>query len=218
MQIAFKPKTPDSHSFEGKVWVDATNAKILTASVRLSKPPMLVDWVHFTAEFGPTPAGPRAQPHHLRGVGRAAVRAQALPRAREHERMAPGSLRGTVRARSPASWALAACVVAVTLSCAKPAADGVTDLDGHPVDPLAGPAPVTVLVFVATDCPISNRYVPELGRLRARFEPAGVAFWLVYPTAEESPAAIVKHLREFGMTRRRSAIRSTPWSSAPRWV
>jgi hypothetical protein len=86
------------------------------------------------------------------------------------------------------------------IACARPAAEGVTDLDGRPVDPLAGSAAVTVLVFVATDCPISNRYVPELGRLRARFESRGVAFWLVYPTAEESPAAIASHLTEFGLT------------------
>jgi hypothetical protein len=57
-----------------------------------------------------------------------------------------------------------------------------------------------VLVFVATDCPISNRYVPELGRLRARFESRGVAFWLVYPTIEESPSVIASHLHEFGLT------------------
>jgi hypothetical protein len=76
----------------------------------------------------------------------------------------------------------------------------VTDLEGRSVDPLAGPAAVTVLVFVSTDCPISNRYVPELARLRARFEPRGVAFWLVYPTAEETAAAISSHLREYGLT------------------
>jgi hypothetical protein len=87
-----------------------------------------------------------------------------------------------------------------TLSCAHPSADGVTDLEGRAADPLAGAAALTVLVFVATDCPISNRYVPELGRLRARFEPRGVAFWLVYPTVAETPSAITSHLREFGLT------------------
>jgi hypothetical protein len=38
-----------------------------------------------------------------------------------------------------------------------------------------------VLVFVRTDCPISNRYAPELRRLQDRFAPRGMAFWLVYP-------------------------------------
>ncbi len=78
--------------------------------------------------------------------------------------------------------------------------DGVTDLAGRRVDPLSGPAKVTVLVFVSTDCPVSNRTVPELERVRARFEPQGVAFWLVYPTREESPAAITAHLHDYGLT------------------
>jgi hypothetical protein len=69
VQIAFVPKNPDSHSFEGKVWVDAASARILTASVRLSKPPMLVDWVHFTAEFGATPAGPALSHLTFEGAG-----------------------------------------------------------------------------------------------------------------------------------------------------
>ena len=101
-----------------------------------------------------------------------------------------------------ASWAACAAIAfAVAIAaCARPTAEGVTDLDGRPVDPLAGSAAVTVLVFVATDCPISNRYVPELARLRARFEPRGVAFWLVYPTIEESPSVIASHVHEFGLT------------------
>ncbi len=69
VQIAFTPKSPDSHSFEGKVWVDPANAKIMSASVRLSKPPMLVDWVHFTAEFGTTPAGPAMSHLTFEGAG-----------------------------------------------------------------------------------------------------------------------------------------------------
>ncbi len=97
-------------------------------------------------------------------------------------------------------WALVLCVAFAGGACARPATDGVTDLDGRPVDPLAGAAAATVLLFVATDCPISNRYVPEIGRLRARFEPSGVVFWLVYPTGEESPAAIASHLHEFGLS------------------
>lgn len=57
VEIAFVPRHPDSHTFEGKAWVDADGGRILSASVRLSKPPALVDWVHLTAQFDPTPAG-----------------------------------------------------------------------------------------------------------------------------------------------------------------
>ena len=69
VEIAFKPKTPDSRSFEGKVWVDVPNAHIVSASVRLSKPPMLVDWVHLTAEFGTTPVGPALSHITFEGSG-----------------------------------------------------------------------------------------------------------------------------------------------------
>jgi hypothetical protein len=69
VEIAFKPKSPDSETFEGKVWVDAVNGKILSASVRLSKPPMLVDWVHLTAEFSSTAAGPALSRITFEGSG-----------------------------------------------------------------------------------------------------------------------------------------------------
>jgi hypothetical protein len=76
----------------------------------------------------------------------------------------------------------------------------VLDLAGGRVDPL--PAPGTgpaVLVFVRTDCPIANRYAPELRRLQDRFARRGVAFWLVYPDPAETPEAIRRHQRDFGL-------------------
>jgi hypothetical protein len=66
---------------------------------------------------------------------------------------------------------------------------------GRPVeDVIAGP---TVLVFTRTDCPISNRYAPELRRLRRTLAGRGLRFWLVYPDPAESPDAIRRHTREF---------------------
>ena len=38
---------------------------------------------------------------------------------------------------------------------------------------------LTVLVFTTTDCPISNRYAPELRRIEDRFASDGVDFVLV---------------------------------------
>jgi hypothetical protein len=71
------------------------------------------------------------------------------------------------------------------------------DLSGGRVDPLPGPgAAPAVLLFVGTDCPIANRYVPELRRLRDQY--AGMTFWLVYADPTETPAAIRRHLRDFG--------------------
>ncbi len=75
----------------------------------------------------------------------------------------------------------------------------VVDLDGRAVDPLAlsAGAKAIVFVFTATDCPIANRYVPEISRLAARFAPDGVRLWLVYADPHESAAAIRDHLRRF---------------------
>jgi redoxin len=65
----------------------------------------------------------------------------------------------------------------------------------------AAPQPgekATVLVFISAECPISNRYAPEIQRLYKAFAPKGVRFWLVYPNPAETPAIIAKHLKEYG--------------------
>jgi hypothetical protein len=75
----------------------------------------------------------------------------------------------------------------------------VVDLDGRKADPLNASPPIrgTALVFVRTDCPIANRMLPAIERLRAAYEPKGIRFWLVFVDPEESPAAIRKHLAAF---------------------
>jgi thiol-disulfide isomerase/thioredoxin len=85
----------------------------------------------------------------------------------------------------------------VTPANAGPPAAGV-DLAGKAVDPLhAEPGKPVVLIFIRTDCPISNRYAPTIQRLSAQY--AGkVAFWLVYPDKDETSAAIEAHLHEYG--------------------
>jgi hypothetical protein len=64
-------------------------------------------------------------------------------------------------------------------------------------DPFAKPAAARVLLFVRTDCPITNRYAPELDRIAREFAPRGVEFWLVYPDASESESAIAQHKLEY---------------------
>jgi hypothetical protein len=71
------------------------------------------------------------------------------------------------------------------------------DLAGEPVDPLKEDG-TTVLIFVRSDCPISNRYAPELNRLATQLSDA--RFWLVYPDADETPAVIQQHLDAYSLT------------------
>lgn len=57
----------------------------------------------------------------------------------------------------------------------------------------------TVLIFVRTDCPISNRYAPELQRLYRQYS-SKAAFYLVYPDRAETTEGIRKHMAEYGYT------------------
>jgi hypothetical protein len=98
--------------------------------------------------------------------------------------------------------AVTVCAVLAIVMIGRPMSAGplrVLDLDGRLVDPLA-PAPgvkATVFVFVTTDCPIANRYAPEIQRLTSIFASQGVRFWLVYANPHEPPASIRNHLRQF---------------------
>jgi peroxiredoxin len=77
----------------------------------------------------------------------------------------------------------------------------VPDLDGREVDVLAGTGrKAAVLVFVGADCPISNRYAPELQRLQQEFAPRGVAFFLVYPEPSLDAAAARRHQTDYGLS------------------
>ena len=59
----------------------------------------------------------------------------------------------------------------------------VQALSGAPLDALRAPAGTKAIVFLftSTDCPISNRYAPEVRRIAEAFGPKGVVFRLVYP-------------------------------------
>lgn len=72
------------------------------------------------------------------------------------------------------------------------------DLEGKSVSPLADRgATAVVFIFTRPDCPISNRYAPEVRRLSASFAPEKVKFWLVYPDADAKPDSIRRHVKEF---------------------
>ena len=74
----------------------------------------------------------------------------------------------------------------------------VFDLAGQSFDPFdtAGVKAI-VFLFVSTDCPISNRYAPEIRRVKEKFARAGVRLWLVYDDPDTSADAIKKHLHDY---------------------
>jgi peroxiredoxin len=79
----------------------------------------------------------------------------------------------------------------------------VLDVEDRTVNPFENQkAKAIVFFFVRTDCPISNRYAPEIERLAGRYGKEGVAFWLVYPDASTSAGEIERHQKEFQLSLR----------------
>jgi hypothetical protein len=99
------------------------------------------------------------------------------------------------------TWLLLAvtAVFALRLSAASATGLRLPDLDNRIVDPFqtAADTRAIVFLFISVDCPISNRYAPEIRRLSEKFAPRGVVFRLVYPNPAESPEAIRGHLKDY---------------------
>jgi AhpC/TSA family len=87
---------------------------------------------------------------------------------------------------------------AMGLSASEPSVR-LRDLDNTLVNPFEASPNVaaSVFLFTSVDCPISNRYAPEVRKLYDAFSAKGVAFWLVYPNPSESVDAIRAHLKAF---------------------
>ncbi len=98
------------------------------------------------------------------------------------------------------AWRAAVVLLGCLSIFARAAESFGTDLNGHPVERIA-PAgtKAVVLFFTASDCPISNRYIPEIERLDHEFAPQGVHFWWVYPNPGDTAAVVRRHDEQFGL-------------------
>jgi hypothetical protein len=94
-----------------------------------------------------------------------------------------------------------ACVLLIALPCT---AQRVTatygyNTNGQPVTRLASSGTeAVVLFFVASDCPISNRYIPEIRSLEEKFAREHVVFWFVYPNVGETSNGVRQHEAAYG--------------------
>lgn len=71
--------------------------------------------------------------------------------------------------------------------------------------PLTFPDPnarATVAIFLATDCPIGNRYAPEIRRIERAFGLKGIVFVHFYPEIGGTATKVSRHARQFGFTAR----------------
>jgi len=82
------------------------------------------------------------------------------------------------------------------------ASDGVRglslkDIHGKPHRPLApGGQKATVVFFVLHDCPLANKYAPEINRIVAGYRERGVQSFVVYVEDDLPVAAARKHARD----------------------
>jgi hypothetical protein len=74
------------------------------------------------------------------------------------------------------------------------------DVSGNPISDLGGPGiRIVVLIFAASDCPISNRYVPEIARLGQEFSGKGVRILWIYPNPADTAQLVSEHDRDFSI-------------------
>jgi hypothetical protein len=96
---------------------------------------------------------------------------------------------------------LAATLTTVSASAA---ASRIADINGRMLRPFEPSGPAHVVFFVATDCPISNGYAPEIQRVCRDYASRGVGCSLIYEDLDLSPTpgrlhdAVRQHVREFG--------------------
>ena len=72
------------------------------------------------------------------------------------------------------------------------------DIAGRVVAPFAPAGKAHVLFFVASDCPVSNSYAPEIQRICKAYESKGVACSLSYEDVAIDAGAVRKHMDAFG--------------------
>ena len=97
------------------------------------------------------------------------------------------------------SW-LVLAMVTISLLPGAPVtpAFSLTDVDGqlHTLADWKGKRAI-VLVFVTTDCPLSNSYVPELNRLQQTYASQGVVFYAVQGDATVADEDVRRHVKDF---------------------
>jgi hypothetical protein len=100
-----------------------------------------------------------------------------------------------MRSRNGLRWsglALLAAGLAV-IAGVSASAERIRGIDGSTLRPFEPSGTASVLFFVATDCPISNSYAPEIQRICREYGPRGVECFLMYE--DLLPLSEVRHGR-----------------------
>jgi hypothetical protein len=103
--------------------------------------------------------------------------------------------------------ALAGSAVVLSTLAVLAAGDGaaiqIRDINGRVLTPFRPAGKANVVFFIATDCPISNSYAPEIQRVCREYAPRGVGCALMYEDVETASSRgqldtqVRTHLKEY---------------------
>jgi hypothetical protein len=85
----------------------------------------------------------------------------------------------------------------------QPIDGSIPGIDGRTLHPFEPAGTANVIFFVATDCPISNSYAPEIQRVCQEYGPRGVDCSLMYEDVDTASSAtplddeVRRHLQEY---------------------
>jgi hypothetical protein len=102
-----------------------------------------------------------------------------------------------VIARTGIAVPVVSAVLAAAVTAAVPPVRQARDIDGAVRDVFRPPGPVGVILFVSSDCPISNGYAPEIQRICEDARARGGSCTLVYEDVSIDAAAVRAHRDDY---------------------
>ena len=94
-------------------------------------------------------------------------------------------------------WGTVLLGAGVVITLAGSVSGQTRDIDGRSIAPFAPTGKANVLLFVQTDCPISNSYAPEIQRICKAYESKGVSCSLAYENVRVDATTVRKHMNDF---------------------
>ncbi len=99
------------------------------------------------------------------------------------------------------TWKITTALIALSMPGLAPenlSAETWQSVNDSKINPLkAGSQKATVLVFIASDCPVANRFAPEIQRIINDYKLKGIKFFLVYEDEDLEPQDARSHLRDY---------------------
>lgn len=75
--------------------------------------------------------------------------------------------------------------------------EGFVTVEGRLAHVPLAKSKATVFVYVAPECPIANRYAPEIARIHAEYAAKGIGFFRVYALPLSQAAEVAQHTKDY---------------------